>query len=336
MKYTINYILSGGSTMATSIDDLPIAFSIYEFKSSIILLPKAIDQNLKNIGFCTTGAYHKEDKSQIKRFKTDSTTKKIILINDSNNTQFNGLFMNPKDIHRKMDDLIRNYKIQDIEKLIKKNLNNIYELIQHDEYNIYVIDIDKSIQKIKDSNLFNKFNIYRTTFNDISTSKIADFLIVGLKDDPKKAEYIENYKLLLRLEKEIKYSEFIKNLLEKKTNFKYKTKFFSYDNILKVYDDLSDTEKRGFNREFDKFKDIKAKDKRSIIDIYNQLEEYKSNSGAIGNQIGNNFEKEVETTQDLRDELIRKVDGLKPGSYTSYFNHTGGISDVDMAVVINK
>ena len=151
MKYKINYILSGGSTSPestpTSSEDLPIAFSIYEFKSSIGLVPKGIDQNNKNVKRCKSGAFKEGDKSETFKFKTNDSTKKVIFINDKNNTEFNNLFMESKDVHRSMDDLIANKKIEALKKLINRHLESCFVICDDKQYNIY----DPIVQNIRRS-----------------------------------------------------------------------------------------------------------------------------------------------------------------------------------------
>ena len=59
--YKIFYFLKGGNNK----NELSCAHTIYEFKSSLVLLGKAIDQNDKNINYAREGAF----KSNISEFK---------------------------------------------------------------------------------------------------------------------------------------------------------------------------------------------------------------------------------------------------------------------------
>ena len=99
--------------------------------------------------------------------------------------------------------------------------------------------------------------------------------------------------------------------------------------------DLTKTQLKLFNKITTSLNKIKAPDGRTIIEIYDMLNEHKKQSGAIGHHFGNEFEKQIEENLDLQEKLIRTVDDLEPGTYGSYFNFTGGQSDVDMTIVKN-
>ncbi len=332
MKYTINYILSGGSTSpeSTSIEDLPIAFSIYEFKSSIGLVPKAIEQNIKNIDRCKTGAYKKGDKSETFKFKTNYETKKVIFINDKNNTQFNGLFMESKHVHRSIDDLIANKKIDNIKNMINKHLDLCYKICTNERYNIYVLDKDNEIRTISESLLWKKFTDYKDT---LDTHDIREFLLDNLKKEPEKEIYINDFLLLIDLEKQITGNKFrILQDLASQVGVSFRNKKLYPYIILKEYE-LDEPQLEKFERITDSLNNIKAPDGRSIIEIYDMLDEKKRQSGATGHQIGNEFENLIEETLDLQENLVRTVDKLEPGSYTTYFNYTNITSDIDMTVV---
>lgn len=350
MKYTINYNLYGGSTLPertspertspettsperTPIEDLPVAFSIYEFKSSIGLLPKAIEQNIKNIDRCKKGAYKLGDKTETLKFKTNNETKKVILINDSYDTHFNSLFMEIQYVHRSIDDLVAGRNIQKIKDRIKKYLDTCYKIANNIEHNIYVLDKDNEIRPIASSLLFQKFISYISTFDTIYY--IRTFLLDNLKKDPEKEIYINNYRLLIDLEKQITGPKLEQLASQLNVQFKFKNKrLYPYIIIRDEYE-LNDYQLNLFNEITENLNKIKAPDGRTIIQIYDMLNEQKKQSGAIGHHLGNEFEKLIEQTPDLQEKLVRTIDDLEPGSYTSYFNFTGGKSDVDMTVVRN-
>ena len=151
----------------TPVEDLPVAFSIYEFKSSIGLLPKAIEQNRKNIERCKKGAYKLGDETETLKFKTNNETKKVILINDSYDTHFNSLFMEIQYVHRSIDDLVAGRNIRNIKNKIRIYLDTCYRLCTNVEHNIYVLDKDIEIRPIISSLLFQKFRNYISTFDTI-------------------------------------------------------------------------------------------------------------------------------------------------------------------------
>ena len=330
MKYKINYMLAGGGT---TIETLPNAFSIYEFKSSLILLPKAIKQNASNLANSMNGAFQKNDEHKKMHFKTDDTTKTIILINDKHDNQFNGLFLEPRDTHRLTDDLITNNKIDKLCTLIESNLKNIYDICQNSDNNIYIIDKNGSINPILDSELWTKFNMYKTTFNNIDNNKEkSTFLINRLKLDETKKKYIQNYLLQTELEKNIQYSESIKKLLKKyHSKHKYREKkIYPYNHILKDIKKLTSDEKLIFDNEYQKLNNIK-KGEICLVNIQIEINDYISNSGAVGNNIGISFEQEIEDNIELQRSLVNTIDGLD--TYKPYFNYTWGTSDIDMTVV---
>jgi len=351
MKYKINYILSGGSTSPestpTSSEDLPIAFSIYEFKSSIGLVPKGIDQNNKNVKRCKSGAFKEGDKSETFKFKTNDSTKKVIFINDKNNTEFNNLFMESKDVHRSMDDLIANKKIEALKKLINRHLESCFVICDDKQYNIYVLDSDNEIRPISDSLLWGKFIEYRHKFNQLNADNIRQFLLDNLKKDPEKDRYIKNFPLVQDLEREITADKFsdLKTLADEvEVNFRYK-KLYPYITLKerkerwelkhRKKDKLNETQLEILENITKELNKIKADDGRSILEIYDILDTIKKNSGAIGNKVGNEFETLIEETDDLRENLIRIVDKKEPGDYKTYFNYTWGSSDIDMTVVLH-
>ena len=117
--------------------------------------------------------------------------------------------------------------------------------------------------------------------------------------------------------------------------FKFKNKrLYPYIIIRDEYE-LNDSQLKIFNEITKNLNKIKAPDRRTIIQIYDMLNEQKKQSGAIGHHLGNEFEKLIEQTPDLQEKLVRTVDELESGSYTSYFNFTSGLSDVDMTIVKN-
>ena len=342
MRYTINYNykLYGGSTYpertspeSTPTQDLPIALSIYEFKSSIGLLPKAIEQNRKNIVRCKNGAYKLGDETETLKFKTNNETKKAILINDSYDTQFNNLFMEIQYVHRSIDDLVAGRNIRNIKYRIRNYLDTCYRLCTNVEHNINVLDKDNEIRPIASSLLFQKFRSYISKFDTIDD--IRQFLLDNLKKDPEKEIYINNYRLLIDLERKITEPKLGQLASQLNIQFKFKNqRLYPYIIIRDEYD-LDDSQLKLFNKITENLNKIKAPGGRTIIQIYDMLNEQKKQSGAIGHHLGNEFEKLIEQTPDLQEKLVRTIDDLEPGSYTSYFNFTGGESDVDMTVVKN-
>ena len=76
----------------------------------------------------------------------------------------------------------------------------------HVYIHVCVIDKNGSINPILDSELWTKFNMYKTTFNNIDNNKEkSTFLINRLKLDETKKKYIQNYLLQTELEKNIQY-----------------------------------------------------------------------------------------------------------------------------------
>ena len=279
------------------------------------------------------GAFQKNDEHKKMHFKTDDTTKTIILINDKHDNQFNGLFLEPRDTHRLTDDLITNNKIDKLCTLIESNLKNIYDICQNSDNNIYIIDKNGSINPILDSELWTKFNMYKTTFNNIDNNKEkSTFLINRLKLDETKKKYIQNYLLQTELEKNIQYSESIKKLLKKyHSKHKYrKKKIYPYNHILKDIKKLTSDEKLIFDNEYQKLNNIK-KGEICLVNIQIEINDYISNSGAVGNNIGISFEQEIEDNIELQRSLVNTIDGLD--TYKPYFNYTWGTSDIDMTVV---
>tara|TARA_B100000902_G_scaffold399904_1_gene473492 strand:+ start:395 stop:1456 length:1062 start_codon:yes stop_codon:yes gene_type:complete len=353
MKYTINYILFGGATESYSTDtestntqstipeeyiDLPIAHSIYEFKSSLALVLKGIEQNSKNLKNSVNGAYFKDDETKTKRFKTSNATQHFLLINDRYDTKFNGLFMNPKHVITSIDRLIGGYKshIRKIFNNIKYHINKCYLACNEDNNNIYVLDSDNEVRKIKNSLLFKKFESYRISILDKNENNIKKFLLDNLSKDEDKQIYIHNYLILLNLEIQINdpISDILRDLsIKYKIHFSRK-KLYPYINLQKLKN-LDKKDKIKLIELETELNKIKTEDGKSILDINNFLSEMKSQSGSTGNQVGNDFEKLIETDTNLQDKIIISSAKLEKGTYTTYFTYTHGSSDIDMTVVKN-
>ena len=238
--------------------------------------------------------------------------------------------MESKHVHRSIDDLIANKNIEKIKDIINKHLNLCYEICIDRQYNIYVLDTDNKIRTILESLLWEKFTDYKDEFN---THDIRGFLLDNLKKEPEKEIYINDFLLLIDLEKQIIGDKFriLQDLaIQVGVSFRNK-KLYPYI-LLKEYE-LDKTQLEKFERITNSLNDIKAPDGRTIIEIHDMLDEKKSQSGATGHQIGTDFENLIERTPDLQEHLVRTVDELEPGSYTTYFNYTNITSDIDMTVV---
>jgi len=158
-------------------------------------------------------------------------------------------------------------------------------------------------------------------------------LIYDILGTSKKEIYINDFLLLIDLEKQIIGDKFriLQDLaIQVGVSFRNK-KLYPYI-LLKEYE-LDKTQLEKFERITNSLNDIKAPDGRTIIEIHDMLDEKKSQSGATGHQIGTDFENLIERTPDLQEHLVRTVDELEPGSYTTYFNYTNITSDIDMTVV---
>lgn len=332
--YKIFYFLKGGNNK----NELSCAHTIYEFKSSLVLLGKAIDQNDKNINYAREGAF-KSKSNTTKVFRTCDSTKKVILIGDSEFDTFNGLFVEPKDVHRSIENLVKaslnpQFEIRSIFKLVERNINKIDELIKtHD--NIYILNNDLSVSNINDSKLLQKFIDYKNKYYsfDNKSDKI-NFLIQMFKfRNDERQKFIDNQVELLNLQKKIKFDKFIEQL-SKQFNIKYKfKKAYVFIDLMKYLKDMVNDDKEKFLTIYDDISKIKNANGRKIFDVYEDVQYYIKNSGKIGNEKGDTFEKQIRDNDKIKNKVVEYIDNLKPGEHKTYFNYTGGISDIDMAVI---
>jgi len=211
-KYYINY---GGSiaedVTVVSIETLPIAKAIYEFKAgyhAMTLLPKANQQLAFNKQGAKIGAFDSKDSEKRKMFSTSDSTKTVIVIY-KNDTNFLPIFVDPKyESGMKIKMALGQMSEADMN-LIQETLDSVRHVIESSEHDIVVVNSDLSVNLLSENELHGQFYKYYEAFTERKTySEKLRFLFDKMEDEKNLFKTIEKREEILMAISDDSYLKF--------------------------------------------------------------------------------------------------------------------------------
>ena len=185
-KYYINY---GGSiaedVTVVSIETLPIAKAIYEFKAGKYALPmvkKAVNQLSYNKEKGKTGLYNLKDQLKTKKFKTDDTTKEIIVVYNNDHEYFLPIFLEANSEKKIIIDVALNNLHKDVLITMKSFVSEIDRIIDEfssNENKEFIVYEKDEFKKIKESNLYIKFLDYKFKLDEVTNIESLKTFLQG-------------------------------------------------------------------------------------------------------------------------------------------------------------
>ena len=217
-KYLNNMIAGAKAEDREPIDRLPNVNAIFEFKTNIVLLTKAVKQNRLNKENSKEGIYHNDDKRKQKKYKTSDDTLEIIVIGDSIDGNLNYLFLDPELINKSIYTIVLGNQpdkvlkiVGNIEKLLNDTINICNSgikivVVEYDEHKI------KRVIDIKESKIYQSLIIY---YQEIISKGLEDKIkFLKTKIVPIYLEYIPKVDTIIN-DKELLSDELYTIFLEK-------------------------------------------------------------------------------------------------------------------------